>query len=620
MSSPTPGPKSPDEINASELTASTPIRVRRRRRDGNTHRRRNTATGLGIAALIIAAFTAWIGYSAFQVKDNLEAARDHAQAAKNALLTGETEEAKRSATDADKYATLARSGTHSLPWNILSPIPFIGSPLETTKQMTDVVHGLTRDVLLPAVDAGTALAPDELIQSGGRIALEPLRDAAPALEQTANAAKQLATQADAIQVASFVGAVNDARITLIDQTADLANLLDNTATASHLVPSMLGANGPRNYFIGFQTNAEARGTGGLLGGYGIIHVQDGTARIASLSRNSELSMDKAPIDLGPDFANLYGTSRPTTDFRNSNLSSHFPYAAQIWQSLWSQESNGEMVDGAIAIDPIALSYILGVMGPITMPDGEVVSADNVVELTESTAYTRFAEDNNARKQYLQTIAASVVQQMTGKITSPSALLDAVGKGVSEGRIAVWSSHSDEQKILAPTPLGHAVPDDPAPFAGVVINNQAGNKLDYYLTRSINYSAESCEGDTRSSTVTVSLTNNAPQSNIPDYVDGMVANPKNLPHGTNMAAVSLLSTKGAELKNVTVEGNISFAISGMEQNRPAFMTLAEVPRGKTVEVVFHLTEPTTASEARVPVQPLVDDPNVTIDVPICSERN
>lgn len=616
MSSPTPGPKSPDEISASESTTPTTIRVRRRRRDGNTHRQRNIATGLGIAALVIAAFTAWIGYSAFQVKDNLEAARDHAQAAKNALLTGETEEAKRSAADADKYATLARSGTHSLPWNILSPIPFIGSPLETTTQMTDVVHGLTQDVLLPAVDAGTALAPDEIVQSGGRIALEPLRDAAPALEQAAKAAKQLAAQADAIQEATFVDAVNDARITLINQTTDLANLLDNTATASHLVPSMLGADGPRNYFIGFQTNAEARGTGGLLGGYGIIHVQDGTARIASLSRNSELGMDKTPIDLGPDFANLYGSSRPTTDVRNSNLSSHFPYAAQIWQSLWSQESNGEMVDGAIAIDPIALSYILDVMGSITMPDGEVVSADNVVELTESTAYTRFADDNNARKQYLQTIAARVVEKMTGKIPSPSALLEAVGKAVSEGRIAVWSSHLDEQTILASTPLGHTVPDDAAPYASVVINNQAGNKLDYYLTRSINYSAGSCESDTRSSTVTVSLANNTPQSNLPDYVDGMVVNPKNLPQGTNVAAVSLLSTQGAKLESVTIDGRIAFAISGKEQNRPVFMTLAEVPRGETTKVVFKLTEPTAAGEARVPIQPLLDEPTATVDVPNC----
>ena len=128
MSSPTPGPKSPDEINASELTASMPIRVRRRRRDGNTHRRRKHRNRIRHCGTDYRSFHRMDGIQRIQVKDNLEAARDHAQAAKNALLTGETEEAKRSAADADKYATLARSGTHSLPWNILSPIPFIALP------------------------------------------------------------------------------------------------------------------------------------------------------------------------------------------------------------------------------------------------------------------------------------------------------------------------------------------------------------------------------------------------------------------------------------------------------------------------------------------------------------
>lgn len=33
---------------------------------------------------------------------------------------------------------------------------------------------------------------------------------------------------------------------------------ENTALAAKLVPSMMGADGPRTYFIGFQTNAEAR--------------------------------------------------------------------------------------------------------------------------------------------------------------------------------------------------------------------------------------------------------------------------------------------------------------------------------------------------------------------------
>ena len=96
----------------------------------------------------------------------------------------------------------------------------------------------------------------------------------------------------------------------MDQTTELTSLLENTALAARLAPTMLGADGPRNYFIGFQTNAEARGTGGLLGGYGIVRVDDGAARVDTLGRNSELGVDNSPIDLGPDFANLYGMSRP----------------------------------------------------------------------------------------------------------------------------------------------------------------------------------------------------------------------------------------------------------------------------------------------------------------------
>ncbi len=85
--------------------------------------------------------------------------------------------------------------------------------------------------------------------------------------------------------------------------------------------------------------------------------------------------------------------------------------------------------------------------------------------------------------------------MTGPVQSPRDLLDALGKAVSEGRIAVWSSSPADQKLLEQTPLAHVVPDDPAPYAAVVINNLAGNKLDYYLKRGIEYAADDCHGDT-----------------------------------------------------------------------------------------------------------------------------
>lgn len=312
---------------------------------------------------------------------------------------------------------------------------------------------------------------------------------------------------------------------------------------------------------------------------------------------------------------------PSTDIRNSNFSSHFPYAAQIWQSMWEQESD-EKIDGAIATDPVALSYMLGgAVGAITMPDGEVVDANNVVELTQSTAYTRFITDeanyqadNEARKDYLQTIAGKVVEKMTGNIENPQLLLDAVGKAVSERRIAVWSAHPDEQAIIAGTPLGYTVPQDAAPYAGVVINNNAGNKLDYYLNREIDYTAQTCTGDTRTTTVTVRLTNNTPPpGDFPRIVAGTFKE-RPLPFGTNFSAVSLVSTQGASLSKATVDGKPVFSIRGNELGHPVFTVPTTILQGKTVELRYELTEPAVPGEARVPVQPLVDIPKVTVNVP------
>jgi hypothetical protein len=383
---------------------------------------------------------------------------------------------------------------------------------------------------------------------------------------------------------------------------------------------MMGADGPRTYFMGFQTNAEARGTGGLLGAFGILRFDNGTTTVDTLGVNDELYGATNPIDLGPEYTLKYGFTNPTTDSRNSNQSSHFPYAAQIWKSLWAQQS-GTNVDGVIAMDPVALSYILSAVGPVTVPGGEVVTKDNVVELTESTAYARFPTDQRARQKYLQEIASAVVRKMTGKIESPRNLLDALGKAVGERRIAVWSGSPAEQTMLEATPLAHTIPDDPAPYAEVVINNLGGNKLDYYLERSLEYVADGCNGDTRESSVTIRLKNAAPSGPLPDYVassPGLLPSlPIGVPHGTMLTSVRLLATQGATLVSVIANGQRLPAITDTELGHPSFEVQVAIPPGKSGELSFHLSEPTSPGTPRVPIQPLRDNVIPTVDVPACS---
>lgn len=573
-----------------------------------------------VLLVVVVAFGVWLGVRAFDAKSSLEHARDSAQQAKEALLQGNTEDASRFADDAQGHAEAARNATHSVPWNVASAIPWLGNPFKTGQQISDVVLGLAADVLKPSTDVGVAISPDQLY-ANGRVDVQLLRSEESELNGLAENAARLNAEAGSISDPGYLSLLSDARSQLQEQTSDLAALLENTALAARLVPSMMGADGPRTYFMGFQTNAEARGTGGLLGGFGILRFDDGTPAVEDLGKNTELTGAVATVDLGPEFDQQYGFTNPKTDFRNSNLSPHFPYAAQIWKSMWAQKT-GMNVDGVIAIDPIALSYVLGAVGPVAMPDGEVITKDNVVELTESTAYMRFPTDQVARKNYLQDIANQVVQKITGPVQSPRALLDALGRAVSERRIAVWSAVPEDQKLLEQTPLAHVVPDDPSPYAGVVINNLGGNKMDYYLDRSIEYAADGCDGQTRMSTVTVRLKNTAPaDASLSDYVGGTQGLSRDIPfavpRGTMVTSVRLLATTNASIVSVLANGERTPFTQSVERGHPSYEVQVLIPPGKSGELVFRLSEPTSTGAPRVPVQPLVDTVVPVVSVPECS---
>lgn len=572
---------------------------------------------------LLLVFGAWLGVTALGAKSNLEKARDSAQQVKDALLKGNSDEATQRAELALSQAQAAQSATRSLPWNLAAAVPFLGSLFKSGQQISDVVVGLAADILKPAAEAGIGLSPAKLYENG-RVNVQLLREQEPKLVTLAANATRLNDQATAIPSAGFVPPINTARNQLQDQTAEVTSLLNNTALAARIGPSMLGADGPRTYLMAFQTPAEARGTGGLLGGFGLLRFDNGKPSVDTLAANSDdfgLYKATADVDLGPDFNELYGTSRPLSDVRNSNQSPHFPWAAQIWKSMWERET-GTRVDGVIALDPVTLSYILGAVGPVTLAGGQTISQDNVVEITLSEAYAKFPTDNEARKRYLQEIGLAVVKKMTAQIQSPGKLLDALGRAASERRIMMWSAFPEEQKVLEETPLGHALSETPGPFAQVIINNFGGNKMDYYLKREIEYAADGCDGDMRNSTVTVRLTNTATDlSALPKYVTGLPGLPPDLPikvpPGSMVSSVRVLATKGAELVNLTSNGErVVPNRESVERGHPSFEIFVVIPPGQSGELVFQLSEPVVPGEAQVPVQPLIDNPEPKVLVPAC----
>jgi hypothetical protein len=262
-----------------------------------------------------------------------------------------------------------------------------------------------------------------------------------------------------------------------------------------------------------------------------------------------------------------------------------------------------------------------VTGPATLPDKSQVSADNAVALTQATAYAKFpytGEAGNAqRKAYLLEVATAASKKVLGARGEPTALFRAAGKAAGERRILLWSADPAVQKDLAQTSVAGIIPITTAPYVGLSIVNEGGNKLDYYLDRSLTWQAAGC-GPTRRTTVTIKLTNNAPAHGLSSYVTGRSdARSYLVKPGDNRLSVSYLATQGALMESVTVAGKPGTGRIGVERGHPVYTIDLELPRGTSRTIVLHLSEPAVAGPPIVLRQPLVRPLQVRLLDTVCS---
>ena len=65
----------------------------------------------------------------------------------------------------------------------------------------------------------------------------------------------------------------------------------------------------------------------------------------------------------------------------------------------------------VSIDPIALSRLLQVTGPVTLPDGEQLTSENVVSKLLNEAYFRYPEGGAESDAYFATAASAVFERI-----------------------------------------------------------------------------------------------------------------------------------------------------------------------------------------------------------------
>ena len=187
------------------------------------------------------------------------------------------------------------------------------------------------------------------------------------------------------------------------------------------------------------------------------------------------------------------------------------------------------------------------------------------------------------------IAQAVDQRLLSGTADSKGLYKAAAKAAGQRRILMWDSDKTVESLLSSGTLGGTVPTTTAPFVGPVIIDYNANKLDYYLKTDVQWVSTGC-GSTRSVTVTIKLTNDAP-ADLPTYVNQRTDDPPaGAKPGDNQILLYYIGTDGGQLDQITVNGQTGSIEPGTEGDHPTYSTLVEVPRGETQTVTLSLSEP------------------------------
>jgi len=556
-----------------------------------------------------------IVHDVLAVRADLLAAESDVSAIRAAAGTGDTSHLGALLADLQRRSAAARSGTRSAGWAAAAALPGAGASLDRVAELTAIVNDVARTAVPPLAAALQQLSGGGLV-AAGQIDTAALTGVGERLRAAQITVAEARRQLSGLPHGHVLGVVRKGQEQLADGLVQLAGQLDGARRSVDVAGPLLGADGPRRYFLALQNPAEARGTGGLIGTWGIVLADRGRLSLEQTGPENQLP------DLGADVASpaaelttrwaSYGSLR---SLRAANLTADFPSAAAILAEQWTART-GQHLDGVIATDPVAVGRLLAATGPVTLADGTSVGGEGFAAYVLNGLYLRYptlAEQGERTRLLVQLESAFFTRLQ--HVADPGALLGQLLPSVREGRVLLWSSDAALQATLAGSELGGGVPTGPGPYAGVSLDNAIGNKTDYWLGRDVRWSS-SCTPTGRRTTLSVTLHDGAPASGLPDYVGGAEGVAGTHAAGTDQLLVSLMGSTGARLVSLTRDGAPAVAPQSAERGHPVWASYVTLAPGGSSTLVATWDEPRGGPVHPLGLSPLVVAPRVTVQVPRC----
>jgi Protein of unknown function (DUF4012) len=554
---------------------------------------------LGLALIAVVILLVLALPPALSARRHLQEGRAAMEQGRAQLMAGDGADSVASFERADAEFSLAAEASRQLPLRVMGWIPVLGrTPDAITglavagQDLADASAELARRVEeLPGGLAG--LAPSE-----GMVPVARYAEAGDAVGEAAAAVGLALDRLEETPGSLLLAPVREARREALDELGQADDSLRTASLMLSGLPGFLGADEPRQYFFGAQSPAELRGTGGLMGAYAILTVDRGRFSFSEFSP-IQLLRDFDPSEVpapSAEFSRIYDQYGGAGFWQNINMTPDFPSAGRAILGTY-EEATGKKLDGVMMVDPFALRALLAETGPTRIPGlGVTVDEETVVPFISNRAYG-LIEDPAERKLLLGTVAKTVVDRFLDGSSGSLESLRAVAETAAAGHLQVYSADSDLQRGLVRTTAGGSLVGGPGDFLAVVQNNAAGNKVDFYLDRSVSYVVQLESDGAASSQLKVELTNEAPTDGEPRYVIGPF--PGVSMAGENIGIFHLYCAVTCLPQSLELDGKERELVVGTELGHPYLRDAIALPSGASAELdaTWRLEEAWTGNDSR-----------------------
>ncbi|MEE6274179.1 DUF4012 domain-containing protein [Georgenia sp. MJ206] len=570
------------------------------RRDRGTTRKRRSRLPVFFAGgvmLVIALFGVAVILLALDARTayaELRAAMPQVSELKAQVLAGDNEAAAATSAELQDHTNKARDALHGPHWALAGVIPGIGPNVDAAQTAAVVVDDLATDVLPDLVAVTDSVSPAALAPVDGRIDLAPFTAAAPTVLAAHDAVTAATERLATIEWDAIHERLHMPLTELETELDDVGSLTATAARAVQLIPPMLGADEPRQYLLMVQNNAEPRSTGGLTGAFVLLRADGGAVDLVDQGSASFLGSYTEPaVELTDVEVSLFGTQLGRYP-GNITATPDFPRSAEIASAMWRQ-THGSELDGVFSIDPVALGSLLTATGPLTLPTGEELTAENAADLMLNRVYLEIADPSD-QDVFFQAAAGAIFEHVMSGAGEPAAAVGALTTAAEEGRLMAWSAYPVEQEMLATTNLsgglrGHT---DESAVVGVYVNDLTAAKVAYYQRADVAITSTACHADgSQELTVSVTLTSDVPDG-AADLPPSLVGNGDTVEPGYMRSNLLVYAPTGGRITDVTASDGDPQILPNIHDDLVVAARRVVLAPGESVATEYRITTAAASS--------------------------